>query len=607
MLAFRDFFLMSIPLFLAYSSAGQFVEYANTLGVSHMCRSINHMGGGVAVFDLNNDDWDDIYLVGGQDPDQLYQNNGDGTFTLLPAEGGLFLGSLYYTFGVATGDIDNDGFRDILILTYKDEPNVLLRNNGDGTFSNLPAAFAPDNDWSVAASFGDVNNDGYLDIYIAKYVDQDGLLVESGQVTGYDHECFSNKLYLNNGDLTFTDVTADHQADDAGCGLATTFTDFDGDGDPDIFVINDFGAWISPNTVLRNMYPLPLFEDVGFSLGANQQMYGMGISVGDFDRDSDLDYYVTDIGTNLLLRNDGQYFTDATLSSGVENDSIDGFNTVGWGTTVLDFDNDGWPDLFVGNGHIPLPPFIQGAESNSDRLYSNLGGLQFADVTESQGLGGVTSSRGVARGDFNNDGRLDIVVCHTAPQVGMTSSRIYMNNGAIENHWLKVKLQGTVTNRDAFGSQVIVVVDGLRTVQEVDGGSSFASQNSSVLHFGLGERNYADSVIVNFMSGTQHIFTNVTSGQLLDVVEDPVVTGIRQMTCTQDTEGNLVVHPIAPNGELNWQLLDITGRVVVFGDKPANSDGYLRISRGDHGQTVAGMYVLSVRSVDMVRSFTVFL
>jgi hypothetical protein len=590
---------LTIPIIICllapFTSLGQFAENSSNAGIDHMCRSIGLMGGGVAVFDFNNDGWEDIYLTGGQDPDQLYRNNGDGTFTALPNNGGLFQGALNYTMGITTGDIDNDGFRDLLLTTYLDQPSILLRNNGNETFTYLPNALPQNTDWSLAASFGDVNNDGLLDIYVTNYVEENHFIFGQGQVVGFAHECFDNLLYINNGNLTFTESTTQYVANDIGCALATAFSDFDNDRDLDLFVINDFGAWVEPNTILENQHPIAAFVNAGDNLNANQGMHGMGIAIGDYDRDADLDYYVTDIGSNLLLRNDGNIFTDVTFESGVENDSIGGFNTVGWGAFITDYDNDGWPDLYVANGNISLPPFIMGSDINSDRLYRNEGDLTFSDVTDVNGLGGVTHSRGAAHGDFDNDGLMDFVVCHTAASEGEEQSKLYINQTDNSGNWLKVKLEGTVSNRDAFGSHVIVVSNGFRTIAEVDGGSSHASQNSSILHFGLGQFTSADSVIVHFTSGTTQVYTEVAANQMLSIVETPVITDINEelLRILHQTSETITYSIPKQSGIASWKYMDAAGRIISQGSAPIR-DRQLSLPSWHNQIAEPGLYILQI-------------
>ncbi len=543
-----------------------FIDATQSTGIDHYQRSELHIGGGVAIFDLDNDGWEDIYLTGGEDRDKLYRNNGDGTFTEVGVDAGFGFTAAVTTFGVTTGDVDNDGFRDVLILTEMPNANMLFLNNGDGTFTRSVTAF----DFftgqrSVSASFGDVNGDGFLDIYITNYVDVANVLFEGPTPVGFNHTCFSDQLLVNNGDGSFTDATAFYGIDQQGCGLATAFTDFDLDGHIDIMVVNDFGQWVIPNALYRNLLPDQFFEDMAPETGMDGGFYGMGVAIGDYDRDGDLDYYMTNIGANFLYRNDGGLFTELAETAGVINDSVNGLNTTGWGCFFFDADNDGWQDLFVANGEIPAAQFIANSLEDPDKLFRNNGDGTFTDITWNAGIGSLHRSRGAAFGDLNNDGHLDVVVNGVRRLTSEpATAKVYFNVSENGNNWLKVKAEGVHSNRDAFGSIIRIVVEGQSQVLEVSGGSSHASHNSSIAHFGLGSATAVDSVIVRFPSGTERSLTDVGANQVIHVVEDDIVTRVHSLDNTflqrvgfRDFE---VIGGGFRTGEL--RVLDMAGRML---------------------------------------------
>jgi len=595
---------MRLLLFLvsAFVSLGSvfaqatFQEVSQQAGISHYQKSELHLGGGVAVFDLDNDGWEDIYLTGGELRDKLYRNNGDGTFTDIAIAAGFGLTAAVNTLGVVTGDIDNDGFRDVLLLTELNFENMLYRNNGNGTFTRLVTGLGVSTpERSVSATFGDVNKDGLLDIYIANYVRETGILFnENNHVAGFSHTCDADRLFINNGDLTFTESTVAYGINQQGCGLAAAFTDFDDDGTADIMVVNDFGQWIVPNALYRNLHPTTAFEDVSETMGMDGGFYGMGVAIGDYDRDGDLDYYMTNLGRNFLYRNDGESFIEVADEAGVLNDSVNGLNATGWGTFFFDSDNDGLLDLFIANGEIPSALFIANSLQDPDKLFMNNGDGTFTDGTDAAGLGSTQRSRGAAFGDFNNDGKLDVVVNtvkHNEPY--QVSAKLYINTTDNGNHFLRVRVEGTTGNRDGFGSRVRIVVNGQSQTAEVDGGSGHASHNSSIVHFGIGTATTVDSVIVRFPSGMVMTVADVGVDQTITVLED-MVTTFADVTSgkwvNRISEREFEIQSNGAPTEAN--LVDLSGRTVQRSN--CNGSNY-RLPNG-----LSGIYILEIRSAEKV-------
>jgi hypothetical protein len=596
---------MRLLLFLvsAFVSLGSvfaqatFQEVSQQAGISHYQKSELHLGGGVAVFDLDNDGWEDIYLTGGENRDKLYRNNGGGTFTEIGIIAGFGLTAAVTTLGVVTGDIDNDGFRDILVLTDLGFENMLYRNNGDGTFTRLVTALGVSTpERSVSATMGDANNDGLLDIYITNYVRETGIIFnENNHVAGFSHTCDADRLFINNGDLTFTESSVAYGIDQQGCGLAAAFTDYDDDGIMDIMVVNDFGQWVIPNALYRNLHPAAAFEDVSEEVGMDGGFYGMGVAIGDYDRDGDLDYYMTNIGRNYLFRNDGTHFTEVAGEAAVLNDSVNGLNTTGWSTFFFDHDNDGLLDLFVANGEIPAAHFIANSLEDPDKLYRNNGDGTFSDVTTTAGLGSTQRSRGAAFGDFNNDGKLDIVV-HTVKynEPGEVRAQLYMNTTDNGNNFVRVQVVGTTSNRDGFGSHVRAVVNGQSQMAEVDGGSGHASHNSTIVHFGIGTATTVDSIIVRFPSGVVMSLADVGANQTVTIIED-MVTSDGVLPADGFTVERIGVRDfvIRSNGDsADAKVYDMSGRLIAH--STCNNGAY-RIPEG-----LSGIYILEILVADNI-------
>ena len=317
-----------------------------------------------------------------------------------------------------------------------------------------------------------------------------------------------NTFYKNLGNGQFEEIAEVLQIDDNGCSLAVVSTDFDNDGDLDIYVANDFGDFIETNRLFKNITidSTIFFNEVGAILGADISMYGMGIAVGDVDRDLDLDYYITNFGKNVFLRNDGDAFTDITDATGTGDEFIvDSLLAIGWGTAFLDVDNDSDLDLYVANGFVPSPDFLPSQLFMKDKLYLNEGNLQFVDTDTTYGIQNKWTSRGMAYSDYDNDGDLDIltVVLNVPMNESGWQTLLYRNEKGNEKNWLQVKLEGVEVNRDAYGSKIIVHAGNQSFLEEVSGGSSHCSHSSSRIHFGLDTLTTVDSVEVLWTGGNR--------------------------------------------------------------------------------------------------------
>ncbi len=503
-----------------------FNEVTNSIGIDHVFQQFSHMGGGAVFFDYDNDGWEDIYITSGKGKDHLYKNNGNGNFNLI-TDNWLDITEQYYTTSVVSGDINNDGFRDLFVTTWRGqdnsgalERNLLFVNNGDGTFSENGIESGLNFDsFSMGSAMLDYDNDGYLDIYTINYIETSAFLYDgNGDINGYNHDCFENQFYRNNGDGTFSEISETLGLNNNGCALAVMPTDFDQDNDTDIYIANDFGEFIVPNTMLSNDSPTNSFTNVSVSTNMNIGLYGMGIAYADIDKDLDFDYYLTNIGRNVLIQNDGsQNFTDISTFAGVENTYTEGSTTLftsGWGTAFFDVNNDTWPDLFVSNGKVTAADFIATGENDPNKLYINNGDLTFTDISNSAGINDFSRGRGMIYSDYDKDGDLDIlVVVLDSSEDTNARTTLYQNqlnpNGSDSKNWVQISLQGTVVNRDAMGSKIELTVNGEKLIQEIHGQGSHASQSSLIAHFGLADNAIIDELKVIWSSTDTQVFTDL--------------------------------------------------------------------------------------------------
>jgi hypothetical protein len=479
-----------------FSCIGQSIKFSEEQverNLEHKFYHHNFNGGGVAFVDIDNDGDDDVYLTGGNRGDKLMINDGAGYFTDATEGTGLEITSEIYTAGITYGDIDNDGDKDFFVNTHAGVDgsytyNMLFRNNGDMTFTNIWPTNT-DKSMTMGTVFLDYDLDGDLDIYNVNYVDKIMFTYDDmNQINGFDHECYSNYMYRNNGDGTFTNTTNQLNLDDTGCALAVTASDYDNDGDLDILLGNDFGPFIQPNKLYRNDIEEGTFTEVGMTTNSDN-----------------LDYYISNMSKNVLLENEGGTFSQSAQEAGVENQYVekDSSLSISWGTLFADVNNDMYLDLFISNGYVPAPAFVDNGNLEPDKLYINNTDGTFAEMDSSSGVWNEITSRGCAYSDVNNDGKVDIYsVVYDKPTFGLDgASCLYMNKSVNNNNWVKINLEGTQINRDGFGSKVYVYTGSDVQMRETSGGSSFCSHNSSTLHIGIGAHETVDSVVVKWTGG----------------------------------------------------------------------------------------------------------
>lgn len=547
------FFTIVIGLFMANSGiqAQKFTDVSIDAGIDFLIAE-DRMGGGVTVFDYDNDGWEDLYVSCQRDQDHLFRNNGDGTFEDVTALAGFSnTSSPFHTMGVVAGDIDNDGFRDLFIVVDNSHSHDLLyRNNGNGTFTDISefAGLLKDSSNGSSAAMADFNNDGYLDIYVVNRIDTSGLILDSAGIPiAYDHICKANNIYINNGDFTFSEMTDQYGVGDNGCANVVSVTDFDNDHDMDIIVGNDFGGDIIPNALLRNDYPLEQFTDISKSANAGQRMFTMGIAIGDYDHDLDLDYYITNMGRNTFLSNNGdETFDDIADISGTADkwlDPVEGTVVTGWGAAFLDVDNDTWQDLYVVNGYvgIPFPNPAPNRVKDPNKFFYNNGNGTFTERAAELGIDhDKNRPRGLAYLDYNNDGDMDMFV--TVLDVRTDREEhclLYRNDLVNNNNFLKVKLEGVESNRDAIGAHITIYLGNESWMYEIDGGSSWMAQNTSIAHFGLGQSTMVDSLVIDWPSGIRQKVENIAANQYVKITENEPV-GITEV---MDVVSNWKVYP----------------------------------------------------------------
>ncbi len=520
---------------------------------------------GVAISDFDNDGDDDIYLSIHDGPNKLYRKNSNGTYTDVAMAAGVAYPGV--THASIWGDFDNDGHLD-LYIGNREESNVLYHNNGDGTFSDITASAGVGRiSKPRSVHVADIDNDGFLDIYVANLWD-------------------NNALYRNNGNLTFTNIIMESGTSDPQLSMGAMFFDYDNDGDADLYLTHDGNQ----ANKLFNNNGVGIFTDVSAISGTDYEGLGMGVDFGDINNDGWLDIYITNLGWNTLLLNKGDgTFEDISESAMVKDVGM------GWGTTFLDYNNDGLQDIYAVNDSYfsPMPNVV----------YKNNGDNTFDLVSENSPLASMYGSYGTASTDINGDGLLDLFVTNN----GMTDgNQLFQNQMTNTGNWFKIKTVGTISNRAAIGTRVTIEAGGKIFMDEVAGGTGYGSQNSLTLHFGLGDVELIDVLTIRWTNGLVETFENVdVNTTMLAIENESFTTGIHNLE-TPNFTIQTYPNPIAEElnilieneqrQDFNIQIIDLTGNPIekVFsGNLMAGSH---TIQWVPNIPLPAGIYLISILS-----------
>jgi hypothetical protein len=528
-----------------------FVDVAAEAGLTRVLHAgrpdkdhlLDSAGAGAAWLDYDADGRLDAYVVNGwklsgstiveRGRNALYRNRGDGTFEDVTDDAGVD-GAGHWGSGVAVADFDDDGWPDILVTNFG--PNLLYRNRGDGTFEDVASrAGVAIPGWNTGAAFFDADGDRDLDLYIAAYIDAslDDVLEARPSLDwkGVDRVAFGpfglvgapDHFFLSNGDGTFTEATREAGLEDRalGYGFGVRAADMDDDGDPDLYVANDSDA----NYLYRNEGNAE-FKEVGLWSGAafdsnGAAQAGMGVAVGDATGDGLLDLFVTNFSEDFstLYAAEGQaFFRDVSEASGV---GVATYGPLSWGTVLADLDSDGDQDLVVANGHIypqvDRHPEFGMSYRQANLLLENEGAGRFVDAGPRAGPGFAprSSSRGLAAGDYDDDGDLDLLITH------LDESPALLRNESPQGSWLSVVCEVAPGHGTAIGTRVIVELDGVRLVRDVASGGSFLSVHDPRLHFGLGSAERARRVEIRWPDGTTEVLEDVEANRFLHVRKQP--------------------------------------------------------------------------------------
>ena len=529
-----------VPIFRDISSqAGLTASHISSAEKHYVIES---MSGGIGLFDCDNDGKLDIVMVNGSTVDRykqggdllvtLWHQDADLKFTDITEKAGLTRKG--WGMGVAVADFDNDGNLDLFVTGYGG--NALYRNNGNCTFEDVTdKAGVRGGGFSTGAAWADYDRDGNVDLFVSRYVhvDMNDLPVFGStkfcQFKGAPVQCGpwgmegeTDLLYHNRGDGTFEEVSKKAGVNDPEkyYGLGVTWGDYDNDGWPDLFVADD----ATPNHLYHNNHDGTFTDDAmvgGIAMNSEGQALGsMGVTWGDYDHSGYLSMFITEFADqpNTLYHNLGpRGFEDVAMQSHLGQPSLP---LVGWGTTFFDMDNDGWPDLFVANGHVyPQMDTVKGSAAYAEPmlLHRNLRNGTFEEVSKAAGIADMPlkSRRGAAFGDIANNGNIDIVVLN----VGESPS-LLLNTNKSPNHCVLFHLVGTKSNRAAIGARVTVQAGGMTQFDEVHGGSSYLSQNDLRLHFGLGPATKIDSIEVRWPTGKTDRFKNMAGDKIYTIVEE---------------------------------------------------------------------------------------
>ena len=557
-----------------------FTEVGRTAQVdfTHYRRSsdVMSLGAGVVVLDYDGDGHQDIYVPMAHDDrspcndasydcgprsNALYRNEGDGTFAQSANEARVSdpegIGN-----GGCAADFDNDGHQDLFLTNWGS--SKLFHNSGNGTFADVTDAAGvgdPDDTYrSTGCAWGDYDRDGYVDLVVVRHMHEDDQSRKRGPLSSTALRAMS--LHHNGGDGSFSDVThllgddskpgvltfgsrrnPDKTAGNVwGAGFQPGWVDFNNDGYPDLYVVNDFGKFVQSNVLWRNDGVGEdgswTFTDISSESGTDAAMFGMGLAVGDYNLDGHLDMFITNIGRPVLLANssEGLSFADTTLEAGVDIGSFEGYDClleerkrrdscsgkrVTWGAVFFDYDNDGDEDLYVASGFLDVDP-TSNPKKQPNVLLRNDGDGSFTDVSEMSGADDPGYGHGTVYLDYNNDGCLDLYVANLGTSAVLAQhGKLFENRCDWGNSWLIIRTVGTASNRDGIGARITVVAGEKTQIREVSAGGSNKSQSMLPVHFGLGKAVIVDSIQVRWPSGTVQTLRDVAVNQHITVEEAP--------------------------------------------------------------------------------------
>jgi len=526
----------------------RFKHFKGNQGISI---NLEEFGPGVCVSDFDGDGWQDIYFVNGRDRynrginvrNALYRNNRDGTFTDVTDKAGV--PGTGYGLGCVWGDYDNGGFPDLFVTQYG--KNVLYHNNGDGTFTDVTDKAGVGGmefgTWfHSGATFFDYDRDGLLDLYVGGYVAFGSDARRYCDLGGVQSSCppsayagSAAMLYHNNGDGTFTNVTkAAGIYQPNGKNLSVGAADYDNDGWPDLFVANDgVAAYLYHNEGNGKFSETGTMAGMAYTF-AGKIMAAMCISLGDYDNDGLLDLYISDFqkSSDHLWHNAGRGFLDEVSSeAGITLPTRD---VLSFGGGFVDYDNDGWLDLFIANGHV-YPEVEQASPEThykqKNTLFHNENGKRFTVASDSAGILDLPAraARGAAFADLDNDGFVDIIVANNGDP-----PTILHNNGDASNQFINFRLVGTKSNHDAMGARIRITASGISQIREIAGGGSYLSQSDLRANFGLGKSAAVDLVEVQWPGGAKQSFHNIPAGKFYQIIEGNPVPALQKIVGRPD-------------------------------------------------------------------------
>ncbi len=572
-----------------------FQDYSVPTGIRHYAVDSLRISAGVVIFDFDNDGLDDLYLNGAERPHQLYNNLGDFDFENVTQTSGL-ANINTPVYGANAADLNNDGWEDLLLTTGEGAHSILLKNNGDGTFSDVTQGSGLEENlyWGTSITFADFNNDGFLDFYIGNYAKTPTIPLDGNPGIG----AYPNELYLSQGTaFKYEEVAVQKGIAGTGFTLAVRATDFDQDFDIDLYVVNDFGGSGNEGNRYFENDGQGNFTDKSEALGLALNIFGMGAGLGDYDADGDFDLYVSDLTVNHFMQrqSDGTYenVADQTLALG---------DNVSWGAEFFDANNDSQLDLFIPNGA------VLGDLEQPNQYYENING-QYLVTTFGQ-IKPPLFARGMGIADLDADGDLDVAVTATAEQdtLEVPYLQIYRNTANLrhqENGFLMIDLEGDAINRDAYGSILKLHLQGRTPLLKIkDNGGAYLSRSSAWVHFGIAEHDI-DSLEVFWPDQTRTVYRDISKDAWVEVNQKEglrVIKGGSVTALSEESLSDISVYPTATQGVLyvdlrsfasaaDYNFFDLQGRLLQSGELTAGKISTIQI---DGKINEPGLYLLQL-------------